>query len=107
VETGQSRVPVYQSSPSKITGFIHTKDLLWVWQQNQGHFSNDIIRPPYFIPPDKKVYDLLKEFQSGQTHIAFVADALGNLQGMVTLEDVLEEITGEILDEYDLKKDEE
>lgn len=104
VETGRSRVPVYNVSINKIIGFIHTKDLLWCWKNNHGHFSREMIRPPYFVNMDKKVYELLKEFQSGKTHLAFVVDSFGNTAGLVTLEDVLEDIVGEILDEYDLKK---
>jgi putative hemolysin len=105
VETGRSRVPVYRGDPGKMAGFVHTKDILWAWQKNQGHFSTELIRPPYVIRQEKKIYDLLREFQSGRTHMAFVADALGTVQGIITLEDILEEIVGEILDEYDLKKE--
>ena len=104
VETGRSRVPVYNSTINKIAGFVHTKDLLWCWQGNKGCFSREIIRPPYFVSMDKKVGDLLREFQTGKTHIAFVLDSLGNVAGLVTLEDVLEDIVGEILDEYDVGK---
>lgn len=106
VETGRSRVPVYNSSLNSIAGFVHTKDLLWCWKGKNGAFSREIIRPPYFIPADKKIGELLREFQAGKTHMAFVRDAFGNLAGLVTLEDVLEAIMGEILDEYDLKKHE-
>ncbi|MBN1621381.1 MAG: HlyC/CorC family transporter [Endomicrobiales bacterium] len=105
IETGHSRVPLYHDNVNKIMGFIHTKDLLWAWKNNQGHFSHDLVRAPYIVKQDKKIYDLMKEFQSGQTHIAFVTDGLGNITGLVTLEDVLEEIVGEILDEYDLEKE--
>jgi putative hemolysin len=106
VETGRSRVPVYYGTIDRIAGFVHTKDLLWCWQSRNGAFSRDIIRPPYFVPPDKKVGDLLREFQSGKTHLAFVQDAFGNLLGIVALEDVLEAMMGEILDEYDLQNSE-
>ncbi|MHB9154349.1 MAG: CBS domain-containing protein, partial [Endomicrobiales bacterium] len=104
VETGRSRVPVYNSTINKIAGFVHTKDLLWCWKSNKECFSREIIRPPYFVPMDKKVSELLREFQSGKTHLAFVLDPVGNVAGLVTLEDVLEDIVGEILDEYDVKK---
>ncbi len=104
VETGRSRVPVYHGSSQHIVGFVHTKDILWAWRSNQGRFSGDLIRPPYFISPDKKVYDLLREFQSGQTHIAFIRDGMGALTGIITLEDILEEIIGEVLDEYDMEE---
>jgi len=107
VETGRSRVPVYNSNINKIAGFLHTKDLLWCWKKNKECFSREIIRPPYFVSPDKKVSELLREFQSGKTHMAFVVDGVGNIAGLVTLEDVLEDIVGEILDEYDLKRERE
>lgn len=104
VEIGHSRVPVYRTTQSRVAGFVHTKDILWAWKKNQGVFTPDLVRPPYYIPPDKKIGDLLREFKSGQTHMAFVADGVGNIIGIVTLEDILEEIVGEILDEYDVKQ---
>src|SRR3989339_108162 len=104
VETGRSRVPVYRGSLNKMVGFVYTKDLLNSWRKHNGVFSSSMIRPAYFVPPDKKICDVLRDFQSGQTHMAFVADAFGDVKGIVTLEDVLEEIVGEILDEYDLRK---
>lgn len=107
VETARSRVPVYNSNINKIAGFIHSKDILWCWKKNKECFSREIIRPPYFVKSDKKVYDLLKEFQTGKTHMAFVVDGIGNVTGIVTLEDVLEDIVGEILDEYDVRRDKE
>jgi len=104
VESGRSRVPVYEKTPEKITGFVYLKDVLWAWRNNKGKFTKDLIRPSYFVKKDKKVYELLKEFQSGQMHMAFVEDTLGNLAGIITLEDILEEIIGEVLDEYYLEK---
>lgn len=103
VETGRSRVPVYHASLSRIAGYVYVKDLLVSWRKHNGAFSANIIRPAYFVRHDRKVHDLLKDFQSGQTHMAFVLDAFNNFIGVVTLEDVLEEIVGEILDEYDIK----
>ena len=103
VETGRSRVPVYHGTQQNVAGFMHTKDLLLIWKHGKK-FSNDMIHPIYFIPPDKKVYDLMKEFQSGQTHMALVKDGFGSILGLVTLEDILERIVGDIIDEYDLKK---
>lgn len=104
VETGRSRVPVYHSSINKLAGFIHVKDLLKCWKGKEGCFSKDVIRPAYFISKDKKLSELLNEFQSGKTHLAFVRDAMGNLAGLVTLEDLLEDVVGDILDEYDIKQ---
>ena len=96
-------MPVYHDNLERIAGFVYLKDLLWAWKNKQSGFSDELIRPPYFVKHDKKIYELLREFQSGQTHLAFVNDAFGSLAGIVTLEDLLEEIVGEILDEYDLK----
>lgn len=102
-ETGRSRVPLYHGSRQNIAGFMHTKDLLLIWKKGR-RFSGEMVHPAYFIPPEKKVYDLMKEFQSGQTHMAFVRDQFGVVTGIITLEDILERIVGDIVDEYDLKK---
>ena len=104
IETGRSRVPVYHASVNRMAGFIHTKDLLELWQDTSEIDIDALIRPPYFVSKNKKIYDLMKELQSGRTHMAFVTDEMENLVGIVTLEDILEEIVGEILDEYDLKE---
>ncbi|MDR3256957.1 MAG: CNNM domain-containing protein [Endomicrobium sp.] len=101
VETSKSRIPVYIKSKSNIIGYVHIKDILILWQEKQGHFICSLVKPPYYVSEDKKINDLLKEFQSGKTHIAFVKDKNNNIVGMVTLENILEEIVGEILDEYD------
>jgi len=104
VETGRSRVPVYHTSVSRMAGFIHTKDLLELWHSSSEIEIDNLIRPPYFVSKNKKIYDLMKELQSGRTHMAFVTDEMDSLVGVVTLEDILEEIVGEILDEYDFKE---
>lgn len=104
VETGRSRVPVYHTAINRMAGFIHTKDLLEIWQDTSEPELEDLIRPSYYVPKDKKIYDLMKELQSGRTHMAFVTDEMQNIVGIVTLEDVLEEIVGEIIDEYDLEE---
>jgi CBS domain containing-hemolysin-like protein len=103
-EMGRSRVPLYRGGRQNVIGFIYAKDLLAAWQAHKGINVNEFLRPAYCIEPNKKVFDLLKEFQTGKTHIAFVSDPSGKVMGIVTLEDVLEAILGEILDEYDLKK---
>ena len=104
VETSRSRIPVYVKSKDNIIGYVHIKDILWAWQENKGHFIRSLVNPPYFVSEEKKINDLLKEFQSGKTHIAFVKDKNGNITGMVTLEDILEEVVGEILDEYEFEQ---
>ncbi|MCL2145007.1 MAG: hemolysin family protein [Endomicrobia bacterium] len=104
VETSRSRIPVYTGKKDNIIGYIHIKDILWAWQENKGHFVRSLVKPPYFVSEAKKINDLLKEFQSGKTHMAFVKDINDNITGMVTLEDIIEEVVGEILDEYEFEE---
>lgn len=104
VETSRSRIPVYVKSKDNIIGYVHIKDILWAWQENKGHFIRSLLNPPYFVSEEKKISDLLKEFQSGKTHMAFVKDKNENITGMATLEDILEEVVGEILDEYEFEQ---
>ncbi|MDR3113032.1 MAG: hemolysin family protein [Endomicrobium sp.] len=104
VETARSRIPVYMRNKENIIGYVHIKDILWAWKENKGHFVRAIVNPPYYIGENKKINDLLKEFQSGKTHIAFVKDASENITGMATLEDILEEVVGEIIDEYEFER---
>lgn len=101
VETARSRVPVYKGTKENIIGYVHINDILWLWKENKEDLIKKSIKPPYFISPDKKISELLKELQEGTTHIAFVKNNRDKIIGMVTLEDVVEEIVGEILDEYD------
>ena len=74
---------------------------MWLWKEKKESFIKKSIKPAYFINPDKKISELLKELQEGTTHIAFVKNKKDRIIGMVTLEDIVEEIVGEILDEYD------
>ncbi|MDR2860824.1 MAG: hemolysin family protein [Elusimicrobiota bacterium] len=104
IETSRSRIPVYNGNKRNIVGYIHIKDILWAWQAGKKQFVKDLIKPLYFISENKKINELLKEFQCGKTHIAFIKNALGEISGFVSLEDILEEIVGEIVDEYELKK---
>ncbi|MDI6757327.1 MAG: hemolysin family protein [Endomicrobiia bacterium] len=105
IETSRSRIPVVRRSPYRVAGYVHIKDILNNLAAGGETFDEDIVRMPYIIPGDKKVGRLLREFQSGNTHVAFVADSDGAILGLVTLEDILEEIVGEILDEYDAARD--
>lgn len=102
VETSRSRVPVYKNFKSNIIGYIHINDILLMWQQQKEFKIKSFIKSAYFIEPDKKIGELLRELQSGKTHIAFVKNSKDRILGMVTLEDIIEEIVGEILDEYEL-----
>lgn len=102
LKSGFSRVPVYEGSVDNILGLLYTKDMLKVWRGgNQNDSLRSLLRPAIFIPEAKKVDDLLTEMQAQRTHIAIVVDEYGGVAGLVTLEDIVEEIFGEIQDEYD------
>lgn len=102
VEHEYSRIPILQGSIDNIRGVLYAKDL--IPHLNKGPFFKwqTLIRQPYFVPETMKLDDLLQEFQKNKIHIAIVVDEFGGTSGMVTLEDVLEEIVGEISDEYDV-----
>ncbi len=101
VENNYSRIPVYQDNSDNIRGVLYIKDLLLHIGKPDTFRWQSLIRPPYFVPETKKVDDMLREFQDNRVHIAIVVDEFGGTSGIVTLEDVLEEIVGEIHDEYD------
>jgi CBS domain containing-hemolysin-like protein len=102
IKSGHSRVPVYQDSVDSVLGLLYAKDLLRVWQEgNQAGSLQDLLREAYFVPEAKKVDELLEELQARRIHIAIVVDEYGGVAGLVTLEDIVEEIVGEIRDEYD------
>ena len=101
VENNYSRIPVYQGSIDNIRGILYIKDLLPHLSKPASFRWQSLIRPPYFVPETKKIDDLLREFQENKVHIAIVVDEFGGTSGIITLEDVLEEIVGEINDEYD------
>ena len=99
VENNYSRIPVYQESIDNIRGVLYIKDLLPHLGKQSTFRWQSLIRPPYFVPETKKIDDLLREFQDNKVHIAIVVDEFGGTSGIVTLEDILEEIVGEINDE--------
>jgi len=101
VENNYSRIPVYQNNSDNIRGVLYIKDLLPHLSKPSAFRWQTLIRPPYFVPETKKIDDLLREFQDNKVHIAIVVDEFGGTSGIVTLEDILEEIVGEINDEYD------
>lgn len=101
VDNSYSRIPVYQDSTDNIRGILYIKDLLPHLQKLSNFRWQSLIRPPYFVPETKKIDDLLREFQENKVHIAIVVDEFGGTSGLITLEDILEEIVGEINDEYD------
>ncbi len=102
IKFGHSRLPVYEESIDKILGLLYAKDLLKVWRQgDQIDSLKSLLRPATFVPEAKKVDELLEEMQAGHVHMAMVVDEYGGIAGLVTLEDIFEEIVGEIQDEYD------
>jgi CBS domain containing-hemolysin-like protein len=99
---GFSRMPVYEESVDNIIGLLYARDLLQVWRDGQSTQSlRQLMRPAHFIPEAKKVDELLAEMQAMRVHMAIVVDEYGGVAGLVTLEDIMEEIVGEIQDEYD------
>lgn len=100
LECGHSRIPVYKDNFDHILGVLFIKDILPVLGAEDVNWL-ELIRPPFFVPENKKIDDLLKEFQEKKVHIAMVVDEYGGTSGIVTLEDVLEEIVGDITDEFD------
>lgn len=102
-ESGYSRIPVYVDSFDNIEGVLYIKDLLPYLNMSEEFDWQTIIRAPYFVPESKKINDLLKEFQQKHIHMAIVVDEYGGTSGIVTLEDILEEIVGEITDESDVE----
>lgn len=102
LESGYSRIPVYENSFDNVVGLLYIKDILPFLNHEEKEIKwFDLIRLPFFIPENKKIDDLLKEFQSKKMHIAVVVDEYGGASGICTLEDVLEEIVGDITDEFD------
>lgn len=101
VDNNYSRIPVYQGSEDNIRGILYIKDLLPHLSKPSTFRWQTLMRPPYFVPETKKIDDLLRDFQENKVHIAIVVDEFGGTSGIVTLEDILEEIVGEINDEFD------
>jgi CBS domain containing-hemolysin-like protein len=100
IQSGHSRIPIYQDNMDNIIGTVHAKDLL-------GHCEmadrdvRDMVRPPYFIPETKKISEVLKDLRDNKSHLAIVIDEYGGTAGLLTLEDIIEEIIGDVMDEYD------
>jgi CBS domain containing-hemolysin-like protein len=100
IESGHSRIPIYQDNIDNIVGTLHAKDLLPFWGTEDIAIS-EIMRSPYFIPETKKISEVLKDLRDNKSHMAVVIDEYGGTAGILTLEDIIEEIIGEIMDEYD------
>lgn len=102
LKSGYSRIPVYRETIDHVIGFLYTKDILKLWQNgNIKTTATAILREVNFIPEIKKVDELLEEMQKERIHVAIIVDEYGGVAGLVTLEDIVEEIVGEIQDEYD------
>lgn len=105
IEHGYSRLPVYRENLDTIEGILYVKDLLAHLKEPADFKWQSLLRPAYFVPETKKISDLLEEFQLKKVHMAIVVDEYGGTSGIVTMEDILEEIVGEINDEYDEKEE--
>lgn len=105
-EEGYSRVPVYKETIDNIVGVIYTKDLISAAEHRELITLQDIIRPAYFVIDTKQIGHLLKDMQRKKVHMAIVVDEYGGVEGLITMEDILEEIVGEIQDEYDTESQE-
>lgn len=102
LEEGKSRIPVFGEDTDDILGVLYARDLLQLWDEEAGpRLARDLMRDAYFVPETKRVPDLLREMQANQVHMAIAVDEFGGTAGLVTIEDLLEELVGEIADEYD------
>ncbi len=106
IRSGHSRVPLYEGSTDRIVGVVYAKDLLRHWGASDETLSlTDVMRTPYFIPETKRIDELLMDFRTRRVHMAIAVDEYGGTSGLITIEDLLEEIVGDIQDEYDLEVD--
>lgn len=106
IACGHSRIPVFDGTIDNIVGLVYAKDLLKYWGMDESAVVlKNILRPPYFIPESKNLEELLHEFKKKRIHIAIVIDEYGGTSGLVTIEDLLEQIVGDIQDEYDLEEE--
>ena len=104
IKSGYSRIPVYEESADNIKGVLYVKDLIPYIHNDDSFEWVSLLRQPYYIPAHKKINDLLEEFQSAKVHLAIVVDEYGSTLGLVSLEDILEEVVGEISDESDVEE---
>jgi magnesium and cobalt transporter len=105
IESGYSRIPVFGRNVDQILGILYAKDLLPLWLRNEDEFGLcDICREPFFVPETKRIKDLLNELRTRKSHLAVIVDEYGGTSGIVTIEDIIEEIIGEISDEHDVEE---
>jgi magnesium and cobalt transporter len=101
-DCGHTRIPFCKDNIDQIVGILHAKDLLKLWGENSSSpIPDEILRKPYFVPENQKVSELLRDLRAKKTHLAIVTDEYGGTAGIITIEDILEEIVGEIMDEHD------
>jgi CBS domain containing-hemolysin-like protein len=106
IDSGHSRVPIYDGSIDRIIGVVYAKDLLRYWGAGADELAlTSVMRPPFFVPETKRIEDLLIDFRTRRVHMAIVVDEYGGTSGLITIEDLLEEIVGDIQDEYDLEEE--
>ncbi|MDR2552611.1 MAG: hemolysin family protein [Treponema sp.] len=101
VESGHSRFPVYEDTIDKVAGILYAKDVLKELIRNKDFALKDILRRPFFIPESKHIHEVLREFRRRRVHIAVAVDEYGGVSGIICMEDILEEIIGDIQDEFD------
>ncbi len=107
-KTEYSRIPVYEDNKDNVVGILYSKDLIKYINRGLDKLNiKNILKKPYFVPSTKRIDDLLREFQVNRIHLALVVDEYGSIDGLITLEDILEEIVGEIRDEYDKEEEED
>jgi len=103
IEQGHSRVPVYRGEIDNVIGVVHMRDLLGFWRSGSVFAVDDLVRPVIFVNEEEKVNEIMRNFKKGESHLAIVRNSHKKVVGLITMEDVEEEIFGEILDEYDLE----
>jgi CBS domain containing-hemolysin-like protein len=101
IDCGHSRIPVFNESKDNILGLLYVKDLLRYWDRKDSIVLKDLLRKPHFVPLTKKIGELFQEFKTQRFHIAIILDEFGGTSGLITIEDIIEEIVGEITDEYE------
>jgi len=105
VSCGYSRIPVYKKRLDKILGILYVKDLFPHLNKGDDFIWSKLVRPPFYVPENKNIDDLFKDFQEKRVHVALVVDEYGGVSGLITMEDVIEEIVGDIKDEFDSQKE--
>lgn len=105
LSSGHSRFPIYEGTTDRIVGIVYAKDLLRYWGKDAAAISvSKVMRQPFFVPETKKIEELLQDFKNRRVHLAIAVDEFGGTSGLITIEDLIEEIIGDIMDEYDLEE---